>query len=98
MFCCCDHGVCAGSFCLLKDCINRQHLDCILKLVVHKLQILVGTVVAARNSQFKVQLHFICRVWAFSFQRNTQMRPIEALQWMKGNEEYYKVKYSESDK
>lgn len=38
-------------------------------------------------------VHCVCRVWAFSFQRNTQMRPIEALQWMKGNEDYYKVKY-----
>ena len=34
-----------------------------------------------------------CRVWAFSFQRNTQCTPLEALQWMKGMEEYYRVKY-----
>ena len=38
-----------------------------------------------------------CRIWAFSFQRNTQIKPIEALQWMKGNEEYYKVKYGKAD-
>lgn len=46
------------------------------------------------NSGFGHQIRmYRMRVWAFSFQRNTQMRPIEALQWMKGNEEYYKVKY-----
>jgi len=37
------------------------------------------------------------RIWAFSFQRNTQIKPIEALQWMRGNEEYYKVKYGKSE-
>lgn len=46
------------------------------------------------NSGFGHQIRkYRMRVWAFSFQRNTQMRPIEALQWMKGNEDYYKVKY-----
>ncbi|KAL0018651.1 hypothetical protein WJX77_001846 [Trebouxia sp. C0004] len=37
------------------------------------------------------------RIWAFSFKRNTQIKPIEALQWMRGNEEYYKVKYGGSE-
>lgn len=37
------------------------------------------------------------RIWAFSFQRNTQIKPIEALQWMKGNADYYKVKYGKSE-
>ena len=36
---------------------------------------------------------FICRLWAFSFQRNTQIKPLEALQWMKGMREYYMCKY-----
>ncbi|KAL3152933.1 hypothetical protein ABBQ38_012235 [Trebouxia sp. C0009 RCD-2024] len=46
------------------------------------------------NSGFGHQIRkYRMRVWAFSFQRNTQMRPIEALQWMKGNEDYYRVKY-----
>lgn len=35
----------------------------------------------------------ICRLWAFSFQRNTQIKPLEALQWMKGMREYYMCKY-----
>lgn len=37
------------------------------------------------------------RVWAFSFTRMTDIRPIEALQWMKGNEDYYKVKYEKRE-
>lgn len=38
-------------------------------------------------------MRLLCRVWAFSFQRNTQISPLAALQWMKGMKEYYNVKY-----
>lgn len=71
-----------------------QGHQCIVMPVISEFKDSGNSVIGVQSgTQCKAHLCGVCRVWAFSFQRNTQMRPIEALQWMKGNEEYYKVKY-----